>query len=129
MSFLFDFLLYREDQRRNHQTTAIRVRPFATSTVSVKRKILTDSLAGIEYIERRIKHGRCQIRNPIPPCMWALCTLYLTSWVKHPVAAPVWCGSLDRGVPTQVSSSSLQVPSQNSPRVASKRYFNVTKLN
>ncbi|GBN47105.1 hypothetical protein AVEN_205173-1 [Araneus ventricosus] len=46
----------------------------------------------------------------------------------------VRCGSLERMVPVQVSSSSsdrglkLRCPSQNSPRVASKRDVNVTKL-
>ncbi|GBN43201.1 hypothetical protein AVEN_78852-1 [Araneus ventricosus] len=47
----------------------------------------------------------------------------------------MWCGSLEREVRAQVSSSSsnhgskLRGPSQNSPRVASKRDVNMTKLN
>ncbi|GBM48806.1 hypothetical protein AVEN_18747-1 [Araneus ventricosus] len=47
----------------------------------------------------------------------------------------LWCGSLERGVTAQMSSSSsdrvskFRGPSQNSPRVASKRDVNITKLN
>ncbi|GBM76070.1 hypothetical protein AVEN_167490-1 [Araneus ventricosus] len=49
------------------------------------------------------------------------------------MAALAWRGNLERGVPAQVSSSSsdrgskLRGPSQNSPRVASKRDVNITK--
>ncbi|GBM81175.1 hypothetical protein AVEN_205877-1 [Araneus ventricosus] len=48
---------------------------------------------------------------------------------------PLWCGSFVSVLPTEVSPSSsegcskLRSPSQNCPRVASKRDVNVTKLN
>ncbi|GBM82710.1 hypothetical protein AVEN_107739-1 [Araneus ventricosus] len=48
---------------------------------------------------------------------------------------PVQCGRMERGVPAQVSpsssdhSSKLRGPSQISPRVASNRDVNITKLN
>ncbi|GBM44839.1 hypothetical protein AVEN_201087-1 [Araneus ventricosus] len=63
-----------------------------------------------------------------PPCMWACCTLNRRG---SNVLLLVWCGSLEKGVAAQVSSSSpdcgsnLRGPSQNSPRVAA----NITKLN
>ncbi|GBN01429.1 hypothetical protein AVEN_3179-1 [Araneus ventricosus] len=50
------------------------------------------------------------------------------------MAALVWRGSLERGMPAQASSSSsylsskLRVPALNSPRVASKRDINISKL-
>ncbi|GBO00774.1 hypothetical protein AVEN_110770-1 [Araneus ventricosus] len=77
-----------------------------------------------------------QVRNPIPLkiCrVWGL--LHAKSYVvaKRPPAGVAW--KLREGAPTQVSCSSsdrgskLRGPSQNSPRVASKRDVNIAKLN
>ncbi|GBM87802.1 hypothetical protein AVEN_40246-1 [Araneus ventricosus] len=56
--------------------------------------------------------------------------------VRGQIALPfVWCGRLQRSEPGHVSSlsshcgSKLRGSSQNSPRVASKRVVNITKLN
>ncbi|GBM17255.1 hypothetical protein AVEN_223794-1 [Araneus ventricosus] len=76
-----------------------------------------------------------QVRNPIPlkiRRVWDL--LHAKSYVvaKRPPVGVAW--KFSEGVPAQVSSSSsdrgskLQGPSQNSPRVASKRGVNITKL-
>ncbi|GBM76368.1 hypothetical protein AVEN_165972-1 [Araneus ventricosus] len=70
-----------------------------------------------------------------PSCIvyWICFTLSHTYEVKRPPPSAV--RKLDKGVPAQVSSSSsdrcskLQSPSQNSPRVASKRDVNLSKLN
>ncbi|GBO32250.1 hypothetical protein AVEN_273488-1 [Araneus ventricosus] len=83
-------------------------------------------------VRSRLGTGVFQVRNPIPLCMWACCTLNHTQWPK--VLSLVWRGSLERVVPVQVSSSSsdrgskLRGPSQNSPRVASKQDVNITKV-
>ncbi|GBM15878.1 hypothetical protein AVEN_258424-1 [Araneus ventricosus] len=68
------------------------------------------------------------------PRVWACCMLNHTKGESN-VLPLVWCGSMERGVPARVLSSSsdsgsiLRVLSQNSNRVASKRDFNVSKLN
>ncbi|GBM76099.1 hypothetical protein AVEN_148236-1 [Araneus ventricosus] len=65
-------------------------------------------------------------------CMWTCFTLNHTQRFKRPPKGE--CGSMERGVPSQVSSSSsdrsskLQKPFQNSPCDASKYYVNLTKL-
>ncbi|GBN06055.1 hypothetical protein AVEN_141317-1 [Araneus ventricosus] len=67
-----------------------------------------------------------------PPCKRAWCTL--NPWGPN-VLPFVWCGSLERGVPAQVPSSSsdrgqkLRGLSQNRLRVAAKQDVNLTKLN
>ncbi|GBN05870.1 Aspartyl/asparaginyl beta-hydroxylase [Araneus ventricosus] len=77
-----------------------------------------------------------QVRNPIPlkiRRVWGL--LHVKSYVvvKRPPVGVAW--KFGEGVPARVSSSSsdrgskLRGPSQNSPRVASKRDINITKLN
>ncbi|GBM85643.1 hypothetical protein AVEN_33358-1 [Araneus ventricosus] len=77
-----------------------------------------------------------RVRNPIPlkiRCVWGL--LHAKSFIvaKRPPIGVAW--KFGEGVPAQVSSSSsdcgskLRGPSQNSPRVASKRDVNITKLN
>ncbi|GBM95152.1 hypothetical protein AVEN_17585-1 [Araneus ventricosus] len=64
-----------------------------------------------------------------PPCKWVWCTLNTSG---PNVFQLVRCGSLERGVPAQVLSSSsdrgtkLRGPPQNSPRVASRRDANIT---
>ncbi|GBL90557.1 hypothetical protein AVEN_179468-1 [Araneus ventricosus] len=77
-----------------------------------------------------------QVRNPILlKIRHVLGLLHVKSYVREPSVLPlVWCGSSEKeGVPAQVSSSSsdqgskLRDPSQNSPRVASKRDVNITK--
>ncbi|GBN40174.1 hypothetical protein AVEN_159704-1 [Araneus ventricosus] len=79
--------------------------------------------------------GGFQVRNPIPlkiRRVWGL--LYAKSYVvaKRPPVGVAW--KLGEGVSAQVSSSSsdrgskLRGLSQNSPRVASKRDVNITKL-
>ncbi|GBM65392.1 hypothetical protein AVEN_232322-1 [Araneus ventricosus] len=66
------------------------------------------------------------------PCMWACCTLNHTYGVNRPTAGVV--RKFGEGMPVQMSSSSadlgskLRGSSQNSPRVASKRDINITKL-
>ncbi|GBN35364.1 hypothetical protein AVEN_225762-1 [Araneus ventricosus] len=80
--------------------------------------------------------SRFQVRNPIPlkiHRVWG--PLHAKSYVvaKRPPVGVTW--KFGEGVPTQVSSktsdrgSKLRVPSQNRPRVASKREVNITKLN
>ncbi|GBO02309.1 hypothetical protein AVEN_163733-1 [Araneus ventricosus] len=77
-----------------------------------------------------------RVRNPIPlkiRLVWGL--LHAKSYVvaKHHPAGVVW--KFGERALAQVSSSSsgsgskLRGPSQNSPRVASKRDVNITKLN
>ncbi|GBO13886.1 hypothetical protein AVEN_207571-1 [Araneus ventricosus] len=67
------------------------------------------------------------------PFMWACCALNHTQWPN--VLPLVWCGSLERRMPAHVPfsssdrSSKLRGPSQNLPRVASKRDVYITKLN
>ncbi|GBO11827.1 hypothetical protein AVEN_224339-1 [Araneus ventricosus] len=80
--------------------------------------------------------GKVRLWGPIPLkiCrVWGL--LHAKSYVlakRPPVVVVLKFGE---GVPAQVSSSSsdrgskLRGPSQNSPRVASKRDVNITKLN
>ncbi|GBO00002.1 hypothetical protein AVEN_23008-1 [Araneus ventricosus] len=76
-----------------------------------------------------------QVRNPIPlkiRRVWGL--LHAKSYVmaKRPPAGVAW--KLREGMSAQVSSSSsgrgskLRGPSQNNPRVASKRDVDITKL-
>ncbi|GBN32414.1 hypothetical protein AVEN_169509-1 [Araneus ventricosus] len=76
-----------------------------------------------------------RVRNSIPlkiRCVLGL--LHVKSYVgiKRPSAGVVW--KFGEGIPAQVSSSSsdrsskLRGSSQNSPRVASKRDVNITKL-
>ncbi|GBN92225.1 hypothetical protein AVEN_247087-1 [Araneus ventricosus] len=66
-------------------------------------------------------------------CIWTRYTLNQTSWAKSPNVGVV--RKLGVAVPAQVSSLpydrnlKLRSLSQNSPRVASKRDFNITKLN
>ncbi|GBM07118.1 hypothetical protein AVEN_177082-1 [Araneus ventricosus] len=66
-----------------------------------------------------------------PPCMGACCKLNHT-WCPN-VLRLVRRGRLERWLPAQASpsdrGSKLRGPSQNSPRVASKRDFNITNLN
>ncbi|GBL92565.1 hypothetical protein AVEN_123752-1 [Araneus ventricosus] len=67
-----------------------------------------------------------------PPCMWVWYTLNHPYGAKYSPVGVV--RKLRYGVPAQVSSSSsdrdskLRGPSQNSPRAASKRDVNKTKL-
>ncbi|GBN08657.1 hypothetical protein AVEN_257547-1 [Araneus ventricosus] len=76
--------------------------------------------------------GGFQVRNPIP---MKIHLLHVKSYVvaKCPPVGVAW--KFGEGVPAQKSSSSsdcgskLRGPSQNSPRVASKRDVNITKLN
>ncbi|GBM79301.1 hypothetical protein AVEN_9937-1 [Araneus ventricosus] len=79
--------------------------------------------------------GGFQVRNPIPLRLrrvWGL--LHAKSYVvaKCLSVGVVW--KFGEGVPAQVSSSSsdggskLRGPSQNSPRAASKRDFNINKI-
>ncbi|GBM55721.1 hypothetical protein AVEN_196616-1 [Araneus ventricosus] len=83
-----------------------------------------------------IEAGRFQVRNPILlkiRRVWGL--LHVKSYVeaKRPPVGVAW--KFGEGVPVQVSSSSsdrgskLRGPFQNSPRVDSKRYVNIIKLN
>ncbi|GBM30663.1 hypothetical protein AVEN_203326-1 [Araneus ventricosus] len=77
--------------------------------------------------------GGLRVRNPIPLKLrrvWGL--LHVKSYVaaKRPPVGVAW--KFEEGVPVQMSSSSsdcgskLRGPSQNSPRVASKRNINIT---
>ncbi|GBN35686.1 hypothetical protein AVEN_236260-1 [Araneus ventricosus] len=64
-----------------------------------------------------------------PSCMWAWCTLNLTSWVKRPPAVVVQNfggGWQHRYRPRHLTP--LRRQSQNSSRVASKRDVNIIKL-
>ncbi|GBL98198.1 hypothetical protein AVEN_268283-1 [Araneus ventricosus] len=83
----------------------------------------------------RWSSGKVQARNPIPlKIRRAWGPLHAKSYVvaKRPPAGVAW--KLGEGAPAQASSSSsdrsskLRGPSQNSPRVASKRDVNVIKL-
>ncbi|GBM06296.1 hypothetical protein AVEN_208981-1 [Araneus ventricosus] len=75
-------------------------------------------LKSIEHIHPKLFTGSVRPRWP--------------SVVKRPPVGVAW--KFEEGVPAQVSSSSsdrgskLRGPSQNSPRVASKRDVNITKL-
>ncbi|GBN15492.1 hypothetical protein AVEN_21399-1 [Araneus ventricosus] len=61
--------------------------------------------------------------------------LHAISYVGHPTssrwcAAEVWRGGASSGVvPSYDRGSKLRDPSQNSPRVVSKRVVNITELN
>ncbi|GBN99745.1 hypothetical protein AVEN_45548-1 [Araneus ventricosus] len=77
-----------------------------------------------------------QVRNPIPlkiRRVWGLLRAKSYVAAKRPPVGVV--RNFGEGVPAQVSSSSsdrgskLRGSSQNSPRVASKRHVNITKLN
>ncbi|GBN99130.1 hypothetical protein AVEN_239004-1 [Araneus ventricosus] len=76
--------------------------------------------------------GIFQVLNPIPLC-GARCELIHTQWPN--AIQLVWVWSLETGGQVEMSlspsdcGSKLRDPSQNSPRVASKRGFNITKLN
>ncbi|GBL82671.1 hypothetical protein AVEN_263740-1 [Araneus ventricosus] len=73
-------------------------------------------------------HGSKLDSNEDPSCIG----LHTNSYVGGQTS-PLWCGSLEKGVPAQASSSDrgskLRGPSQNSPRVASKWDVNMAKLN
>ncbi|GBM29887.1 hypothetical protein AVEN_246451-1 [Araneus ventricosus] len=82
----------------------------------------------------RLWAGGLQVRNLIPlkiRRVWGL--LHAKSYVvaERPPAGVAW--KLGEGVPAQVSSSDrgskLRGPSQNSPRVASKRDVNISNPN
>ncbi|GBL96748.1 hypothetical protein AVEN_111877-1 [Araneus ventricosus] len=62
-----------------------------------------------------------------PPCIGAAARQIMR---REPnVLPPVRCLSLERRLPPTDLGSKLRGPSQNSPRVASKRDVNITKLN
>ncbi|GBM18612.1 hypothetical protein AVEN_110279-1 [Araneus ventricosus] len=104
---------------------------------------LTYDLCSMTFLEAAVAQwqgldfgaGGFQVRNPIPlkiRRVWGL--LHAESYViaNRPNVGLAW--NLGERVPSQVSSSSsdrrskLRGPSQNSPRVASKRDVNITKL-
>ncbi|GBM68897.1 hypothetical protein AVEN_117468-1 [Araneus ventricosus] len=93
------------------------------------------------------KQGRCdlevrcrprfQVRNPIPlKVRRALGLLNVKSYLRRGQTSSRWCGAVVwregcqlRCRPRQLTAvSTLRDPSQNSPRVASKRDVNITKL-
>ncbi|GBN65780.1 hypothetical protein AVEN_17838-1 [Araneus ventricosus] len=87
-------------------------------------------------VRPRLGAGGFQIRHPIPlkiRRVWG--PLHAKSYVAAKRSPAAVARKFGEGVPAQVSSSSsdrgsnLRGPSQNSPRVASKRDVNITKLN
>ncbi|GBM65801.1 hypothetical protein AVEN_196110-1 [Araneus ventricosus] len=81
--------------------------------------------------------GGVQARNPIPLKIHPVCGIVVQSIILKGtnVLQLVWCERLERGLPAQKSSESHLTAAQNyvvhpnSHRVASKRDFNVSKLN
>ncbi|GBL72603.1 hypothetical protein AVEN_127866-1 [Araneus ventricosus] len=110
---------------------------FQYGLIMLYRKVyFFNSLYTFSSFIRKFGAEGFQVQNPIPlkiRRVWGL--LHVKSYVvaKRPLVGVAW--KFGEGVTAQVSSSSpdrgskLRGPSENSPRVASKRDVNITKPN